>query len=279
MHFDYVVDLPGPSAAAIAYDSHTPEQAVGSDFSDHTVTATVASLLPNSTYHVRAVAANASGVTPGNDATFKTATDPPPPPPVLGKSFNAEPVTGIVYVLLPGTGHVAQAHASAAKGVGFIPLTEARQLPVGTIFDATGGTARLTSATATKGKVQSGDFGAGLFKLLQDRREKGLTELDLVVQASKRRSCASTSAGKAQTAAKRTLSKTVLALLRATVKGKYRTKGRYSSSTVRGTTWTTSDRCDGTLTRVQRGVVVVTDRRRHRNITLRAGRSYLAKAP
>jgi hypothetical protein len=46
---------------------------------------------------------------------------------------------------------------------------------------------------------------------------------------------------------------------------------------VRGTEWDTVDRCDGTLTRVKRGAVVVTDFRRRVNITVRAGASYLAK--
>ncbi|MEA2299800.1 MAG: hypothetical protein QOE44_335, partial [Solirubrobacteraceae bacterium] len=40
----------------------------------------------------------------------------------------------------------------------------------------------------------------------------------------------------------------------------------------------TSDRCDGTLTTVKRGSVVVSDFRRRRQIVVRAGRSYLAKA-
>jgi len=30
--------------------------------------------------------------------------------------------------------------------------------------------------------------------------------------------------------------------------GRFRTRGRYSSATVRGTDWTVTDRCDGTLT-------------------------------
>ncbi len=280
MHFEYKAELAGASAAAITYDARTPEQPVGSDFADHTVTATVANLLPNSTYHFRAVAANPSGVAPSLDATFKTATDPPPPPPVLGKSVNATPVSGTVLVLLPGQGHIssAGAHASAVKGVGFIPLTEARQLPVGTIFDTSAGVARLTSATAVKGAIQSGDFSAGVFKLLQDRRQKGLTELDLVEGKSTTAKCAAP-IGKAQTAARRALPKTVLNLLRATAKGKFKTQGKYSSATVRGTTWTTSDRCDGTLTAVKRGVVVVSDLRRRRQIVVRAGRAYLAKAP
>ena len=48
---------------------------------------------------------------------------------------------------------------------------------------------------------------------------------------------------------------------------------------MRGTIWETIDRCDGTLTKVRRGVVVVRDNRKRRNITVRAGKSYLARAP
>ncbi|MGZ4331685.1 MAG: hypothetical protein ACXVXL_27240, partial [Solirubrobacteraceae bacterium] len=36
-------------------------------------------------------------------------------------------------------------------------------------------------------------------------------------------------------------------LLHASGHGKFRTKGRYAAATVRGTIWTTADRCDGTL--------------------------------
>jgi hypothetical protein len=279
MHFEYTAELPGGvSSAPITYDQQTPDQPVGSDFADHAVTALVAGLTPNSTYHVRAVAANALGVAPSPDATFATAADPPPPPPVLGKEVNAQPINGTVFVLLPGSGHVAQAHASAAKGVGFIPLTEARQLPVGTIFDATAGMVRLTSATVVKGKPQTGDFGGGVFKLLQDRKERGLTELDLVVSTATTRTCPTV--GKAAVAAgNKALPKAVLNLLRASDnRGRFRTRGRFSSATVRGTEWTTSDRCDGTLTTVKRGSVVVSDFRRKRQIVVRAGRSYLARA-
>ena len=38
------------------------------------------------------------------------------------------------------------------------------------------------------------------------------------------------------------------------------------------------DRCDGTLTKVRRGAVVVRDFRRKRNVVVRAGKSYLARA-
>ena len=60
-------------------------------------------------------------------------------------------------------------------------------------------------------------------------------------------------------------------------KGRFRTKGRYASATVRGTRWLTADRCDGTFVRVQRGVIAVNDVPNRRQVTLRAGRSYLAR--
>ncbi len=59
-------------------------------------------------------------------------------------------------------------------------------------------------------------------------------------------------------------------------KGRFRTKGRYSAGTVRGTYWVTVDRCDGTLTHVYRGVVSVHDLVRHTYVRVSAGHSYLA---
>jgi hypothetical protein len=70
----------------------------------------------------------------------------------------------------------------------------------------------------------------------------------------------------------------VVRRVRGRARGRYRTRGRYSAATVRGTTWTVTDRCDGTLTSVSSGVVVVHDNRKRRNITVRAHRSYLARA-
>ena len=59
-------------------------------------------------------------------------------------------------------------------------------------------------------------------------------------------------------------------------KGSFRTRGRYSAGTLRGTFWVTVDRCDGTLTHVYRGVVSVHDLVLNRNVKVRAGHSYLA---
>jgi hypothetical protein len=59
--------------------------------------------------------------------------------------------------------------------------------------------------------------------------------------------------------------------------GSFRTSGRYSSATVRGTKWLVQDSCAGTLTRVVRGVVAVRDDVRRRTVVLRAGKKYLAR--
>ena len=54
--------------------------------------------------------------------------------------------------------------------------------------------------------------------------------------------------------------------------------GRNSIATVRGTTWRTTERADGTVTQVIAGAVSVRDLRRHRSILVRAGHRYLARA-
>ena len=118
-----------------------------------------------------------------------------------------------------------------------------------------------------------------MFQVLQSRAraQRGLTELRLkgsgFSRCRARGGAATAGAGAAQ------LSRRTIRRLRATAKGRFRTRGRHSAATVRGTVWITADRCDGTLTTVKRGKVAVRDLRRKRTITLTAGKSYLAKAP
>ncbi|HEX4186685.1 MAG TPA: hypothetical protein VHY83_02190 [Solirubrobacteraceae bacterium] len=230
------------------------------------------------------------------------APPPPPPPPVLvqpktgllpfkaalaapvlGSSVNVEVVSGVVFVKLPPGAHLsgvarggAGAFESLTKGVGFIPLSEARQIPVGSTLDTSGGVARLTSATATAGKTQVGEFGAGIFTILQDRKQRGLVSLNVVNAQPPQKVCATV--GKKAQAARR-LSSRVLGRLNGNAHGKYVTRGQYSAATVRGTAWNVINRCDGTLTQVTRGVVSVRDFLRRKTITLHAGQHYLAKAP
>ena len=58
---------------------------------------------------------------------------------------------------------------------------------------------------------------------------------------------------------------------------RFRTHGRDSVATVRGTRWVTTDRCDGTLTRVTQGKVSVRDLHRKRSVLVSAGHAYLAR--
>ena len=132
---------------------------------------------------------------------------------------------------------------------------------------------RLASA-AGKGKTQSGDFGRGVFQVAQSKsaKAKGLTEMKL--KGGKFSSCGKSSAKKGSAAA----SKKKIRSLFAKAKGKFRTRGRYSAASVRGTTWLVTDRCDGTLTSVTSGAVSVFDFKRKKTVRVKAGKSYLARA-
>jgi ferric-dicitrate binding protein FerR (iron transport regulator) len=61
--------------------------------------------------------------------------------------------------------------------------------------------------------------------------------------------------------------------------GSFRSRGRYSSATVRGTVWLTEDYCNGTLIKVQEGAVTVRDLVKNKTVTVTAGKSYFAEVP
>ena len=218
---------------------------------------------------------------PDNVDTCPSERGPAPsgcPAPVLGVSFNAEVVKGSVFVSVPtGTALASQnLTVPGLKGRTFIPLAKARNLPVGSFLDTRKGAVRLKTARNSKGAVQSGVFTAGVFKVVQSRkkRAKGLTTLKLKGSSFKRCSSSRRSSVGAQAAAR---SRRTVRRVRGNAKGRFRTQGKYSSATVRGTKWLVSDRCDGTLTKVSRGKVAVRDFRRHKTILLRSGKRYLAR--
>jgi hypothetical protein len=245
------------------YDQSTAPQSIGADFSSHAIgPIPVTDLIPNAIYHVRLVATNSLGTAFSPDVAFTTAKSSPPGSPTLGRTFNVSVVKGLVLIKINGK---------------FVPLTELRQIPAGSQIDARHGSLELFTATSAKGKLQHGTFGGAIFKLTQAR--SGLTTLSLVEDAFKGApsysACKAHKAGEASAAA---LSSNTLQLLHASAHGKFRTSGRYSAATVRGTIWTVADRCDGTLTRDITDSVLVNDFVRHKTIILRAGQSYLARA-
>jgi Tol biopolymer transport system component len=229
------------------------------------------------------------GVMPG------TAQPPPPPGggpgpgpggplhladldnPTLGVDVNVEAVAGTVLIGIPAVAASASQPARAGqKGITFVPLSEAQQIPVGSFLNTRRGTVRMESAANRAGKRQRGSFSRGLFQVLQSRKRSARGLTDLVLKGSSFRGCRAR--GGSRDASASGLSRRRIRRLRANARGRFRTRGRNSSATVRGTKWSVTDRCDGTLTKVSRGRVVVRDFRRKRNILVRAGKSYLAKA-
>jgi hypothetical protein len=249
------------------YTSATPRRQVGSDASSHSESTSVGGLVPNALYHVRMVAYNGNGTAYGADQTFITGKGGPPGPPVLGKSFDLAPVSGIVYIVI---GHK------------LIPLTVNTKIPSGSIIDTLHGSLSLKSASGKKGKRYSGIFGGAVFRLTQGTRgaNRGLTTLALVEGtfkgAPKYASCKARAATGPRSSAHIALSSRVLQTLRSRSSGRFRSRGRYAAGTVRGTRWTTSDRCDGTLFVAQLHSLVIRDFVKRFLLLLPQGHRYLA---
>ena len=279
-HFEYGLDARYTNAGGSGpvYDQSTPNQSVGSDFSSHPVSASVSGLVPNALYHVRVVATNSAGNTFGPDVTFTTPKAAAPAPPSLGKSFTGS-ATGLVLIEINGK---------------FLPITELSKIPNGAIINALHGTLTLNTAgiggtqhatlAAKKGKkkpkkpqTQTGKFGGAVFKVTQDHSGKATLALVEGAKFKGAPTYASCTTKKGKAVAAGVSSKT-LQLLHASAHGKFRTKGRYSAATIRGTIWTIADRCDGTLVHAIKDTVTVDDFVRHKTIALHPGHSYLALA-
>ncbi|HET6866414.1 MAG TPA: IPT/TIG domain-containing protein, partial [Solirubrobacteraceae bacterium] len=262
-YFQYGLDpsFRGPGASTNLYDQSTAPQQLAAGSTAQPVSAALTGLIPGALYHVRLVATNSAGTTFGADQTFTTAQASAPPPPVLGQTENAQPVSGSVFI-------------RTASGA-FVRITGAQQIPSGATIDALHGSLKIVAAVG-KGKTEHGTFGGAVFKLTQ--AHQGLTTLTLLTNAFK--GAPSYAICKAHKAAEATIaSSKTLQLLKASAHGKFQTKGRYSAATVRGTSWTVADRCDGTLTHVITDSVAVTDFVRHKTIILHAGQSYRARRP
>jgi hypothetical protein len=184
-----------------------------------------------------------------------TPTASPTPTPVPGKSVVAVPVKGTVRIKKPGTNQ-------------FIDLDTTQGIPPGSTVDTKHGTIQLTSVQKVGGKLQTAIFFDGIFKLTQTKQTTDLTLDERLAACPKkdRRARAAAASKKPKTRK-----------LWGSGHGSFRTKGQYSAATVRGTKWLVQDSCAGTLTRVAQGVVSVRDNVRHKTITLRAGKHYLAR--
>ena len=184
--------------------------------------------------------------------------------PVLHSTFVASVVSGVILVREPGSATFRQ-------------LGPGEPLPLRSIVDARAGRVRIVSASDAQGNLQSADFFGGVFQVVQGPGPLPVTELRLVTApagstpALRRAGAPGPPARSAQVRPVRRLW--------GVGRGRFRTRGRYGAATVRGTVWLVSDRPDGTLVVVRQGVVAVSDFVRRRTVLVRAGRSYLARAP
>ena len=193
-------------------------------------------------------------------------------------------VSGNVFIKYPpGTGP----RAAVTPPKGFVPLKGAANVPMGAQLDTRKGRVAVTSAHDTSGSTaQTADFYDGIFAVKQSTPKTKPAKpkaADHRSGAQGRAAALGVRADQGRLARPRPRRRSAArsrssAALWGNGKGKFRTDGKYSSATVRGTIWLTQDRCDGTLTTVKRGTVSVRDFKRRKTVSVKAGHSYLARA-
>jgi hypothetical protein len=248
------------------------------------VSAVATALVPSTLYHYRLVAFHPGRgfdeVDRGADQTF-TTTAPPAPAPVaplpapagpaqppatappaaaLGASVVVAPVTGTVLVKVPGA-------------AGFAPLGASTSVPTGAVLDTREGRVALTTALPG-GRTQTATFERGVFQVRQPASGRGFTDIILRGPAL---DCSGSARSTARAAAVTKRKRKKRQLWGRDRGGRFRTHGNNSVATVRGTSWITTDTCNGTRTTVKAGAVSVRDVHRHRTVLVRAGHTYLAR--
>jgi hypothetical protein len=157
------------------------------------------------------------------------------------------PKLGRTVVVAPVKGRVRVRPRGARR---YERLRHVRAIRLGSSVDATRGEVRLRAAS--RSGTESGVFSEGAFSVTQTRTAPPYTELRLV--GGRPQACAASRRYGARPAA----SPRIIRRLRARARGHFRTRGKNSAATVRGTTWLTEDRCDGTVVTSQGGAVETT---------------------
>jgi hypothetical protein len=168
--------------------------------------------------------------------------------PVFHETVVVSKVSGTIRVRRPGSRN-------------FVVLGGADDIPLGSTVDAKRGVVELSSVPRAGGPVQKARFYDGIFVV---RQPGGITELRLSEALARCRGASASAKPKRRR-------------LWGEGSGAFRTTGRYSAATVRGTKWLVQDSCAGTLTRVTQGSVTVRDFRARKTVIVRAGKRYLAK--
>ena len=180
-----------------------------------------------------------------------------------------------VVVNAPGGPDDVDAVATGDVTVNGKPFTSGR-VKYGSTIDVTRGTLQITATGV--GRVLTFGDGADvarykLNKIVDKVGRKKRVTAELALSGGDFTGCSAAARAAAGPAGK------VVRSLWSQGKGRFRTKGKYASASIRGTKWQTTDQCDGTLTTVTEGVVAVRDIPLKKNVVVSAGGSYLAKAP
>ncbi len=203
--------------------------------------------------------------------------------PVLGKSVVAKPRLGRVLVRLPGTSRFV-----ALESISNLPM--GAELDVGdgsvVLFFTTNGHGKRAKAIATGGNLilnQPAEYDRGQRpgELILSGRLRGCETQGAAVEPASAAGLLARSAGapRAQASGRAKSGRR----LKVRARGRIRTRGRYGAATVRGTRWSTIDRCPehvrpGTLVVVSKGKVAVRSFVLRRTVLVRAGSRFLAPA-
>jgi hypothetical protein len=189
----------------------------------------------------------------GSASAQSTATSAVALVPVLHVSELVRPLGGSVRVRSPGAKHFDDLHALAL-------------IPDGSTVDATSGQLALTVADDAQGHTSTANLHGASFSVKQEAGAAPIT--DLALQRARLR-CPAADIARASSRS----------LWAHDTGGHFSTRGRYASAIVRGTTWVTTELCEGTLVQVYSGSVSVFDRTKRRTVAIGAGHQYLAHAP
>ena len=193
-----------------------------------------------------------------DNVSYAGGTVSVPPPPVEGETVGLAKVSGQVVVRYPGRrrkGRIVRLQGNAP-------------IPIESVVDSRKGRVRLVSSRGGN-RRQRAIFRSGVFRVKQKKGEGGVT--DIVLRGGLFGCTAAAAGTKAEAS--------VLSRRRrlwGRGRGRYRTRGLYSSGSVRGTIWLTEDTCEGTTTFVVRGVVMVTDFTTGETHAVHAGERYFA---
>jgi hypothetical protein len=191
----------------------------------------------------------------GSAASPKAQTPPDypvPPAPAAQPEPAPEPLLKRRALISRVSGRVLYRPSGTSR---YRVLRNPRDLAFGAFVDARKGRVRVTVEKDRDGARSSAVFYSGKFELAEQSGTPAVTTLRLIGGDFEETCKPGATAARVPA---RDREKRVRRLW-GDGKGRFRTRGRYSAATVRGTKWLTEDLCAGTLTRVARGEVEVED--------------------